>query len=143
MAKGFESTPSLDLNSPDLEKQVADALEHLWEFSYLGKSTLAKLDTVKRSLPQKRNWSHVDLGSALSGILQAAIEDLKVMEEYLGFSREALYHPILYQAFIKGAENKFIAQTLGISLRTYYRRRTEAIQVVAQILRDWETRRSS
>jgi hypothetical protein len=141
MAK--QSNPTPRVNGPDFEKLVADALEHLWEFSYLGKSPVANLTMVKQSLPQGRKWSHVDLGRALSRVLQEAIENLKPAEHHPSFSRESLYYPILRQAYIEGIENKVIVHNLGISRRTFYRRRTEAIGVIAQILRDWEVQRTS
>jgi hypothetical protein len=127
------------LNSPDFGEMLEDALEHLWEFSYLGQSPLARLKSVNRALPQDSPWSHVDRGRALHTILQEAIEQLKPTEQQLNLSREAAYYPILHRAYVEGVDNKAIAQTAGISLRTFYRQRTEAIRAVAQILRDWES----
>ncbi len=138
MAKQSKSVPRLDLNHPNFDKLVAHALEHLWEFSYLGKSPLTQLKIVEQSLPQEKNWSHVDRGGALNRILHAAIENLKPMEQYPSFSREVHYYSILHQAYIEGVENKVIAHNLNLSLRSLYRRRTEALRIVAQILRDWE-----
>lgn len=130
---------NLDFTDQGFEKQVADALKHLWDYSYLGKHPLARLNAVRRRMHNRSEVSHVDVGRAVSDLLQAAIGNMKPTNDQGEFSRERYYHTILTKAYVEGTENKAIADSLNIGERTLYRYCTRAVQVVAQILRDWET----
>ena len=129
---------SLDLNDWRFESLVADALEHLWDFCYLGKHPLSKLKTVQRRLTQQANSSHLDKGRVVSEVLRTAIETIKPTEDQLNFSREKHYYTILIKAYVEGIANKTIARSISVGERTLYRYSIKAIQAVAQILRDWE-----
>ncbi len=129
---------TLDHNNDDFAKQVADALEHLWDYSYLGQHPLAQLNSVKRRLRHRSDVSHVDLGRATSEVLQEAIENLKPSNGQRDFSREKHFYTILTKAYLDGMENRTIAASLSIGERTLYRYNFKAIRVIAQILKDWE-----
>jgi hypothetical protein len=128
---------TLDPEDAGFDGLVVDVLEHLWDFSYLGKHRLAGLQSVKRQILQNDS-THLDEGRALSEILQAAIDDLKPAKRQRDFSRERMFSTILYQAYIEIIPNAQIARSLHIGVRTLYRHKAKAIRVVAQLLRDWE-----
>src|SRR5713226_1446772 len=68
---------STDMSRREFDRLVAEGLEHLWDFSYLGKHPLSQLSIVKQRLPQMLHHSHLDAGRAVSEILRHAIEALK------------------------------------------------------------------
>jgi hypothetical protein len=129
---------TLDLEGVKFDRLVADALEHLWDFSYLGKHPLAELQSVKRQTSGSSDSTHLDAGRALSDLLQAAIEDLKPAKRQREISRERFFSTVLFQAYIEGIPNKQIAGSFRVGERTLYRYKAKAVRVVAQLLRDWE-----
>jgi hypothetical protein len=129
---------ALRLEGPEFDRLVGDALEHLWDFSYLGKHPLVELQSVKSQIPLPNGWTHLDRGRALSDLLQAAIEDLKPVKRQRDVSRERMFATILYRAYVEGIPNQQIAALLHVGDRTMYRYKRRAIRVVAQLLRDWE-----
>ncbi len=131
-------TQPLDLNPAEFERRVADALEHLWDFSYLGKHPLAQLSIVKRRLLTKTAGSNLATGRTVSEVLRVAIETLKPTGDQLNFSREKHYYTILTQAYVEAIPNKTIANSICVGERTLYRYSIKAIQALARILRDWE-----
>ncbi len=128
----------VDVNDRQFESRVAGALEHLWDFSYLGKHPLSKLKIVKQRLAQQAHSIHLDTGRAVSEILRAAIETLKPTDGQSDFSREKHYYTILTKAYVEGVANRLVAESIHVGERTLYRYNIKAIQAVAQILRDWE-----
>ena len=126
------------METREFEKLVANALEHLWDFAYLGKHPLANLRSVQSRALHRNGLSYLDTGRALSDVLQAAIESLKLCTQQEELSRERHYYTILHQAYVECVQNKMIARSLDMGERTLYRYSTKAIQAVAQILHDWE-----
>src|SRR5438045_8790240 len=54
---------------------VEEALEHLWDYSYLGSHPLASLRLTRRYLANgKGHETHIDRGMAVSRLLQDAIQ---------------------------------------------------------------------
>ncbi len=129
----------LDVNNPEFDRLVANALEHLWEYSYLGMHSLARLENVQHRLAHKSGVSHVDVGKVVSQVLILAIESLKPINGQAEFSREKNYYTVLTKAYLEGTENRTIAKSLNMGERTLYRYSIKAIQSVAQIIRDWES----
>jgi len=127
-----------DLNIRKFEEHVADGLEHLWDYAYLGTHPLIELQSVKQRVLQNGKPCVVDVGRALSDVLQDAIESLKPAGPHSDLSREKHYYTILYKAYVEGVQNKAISGSLNIGERTLYRYSAKAIQVVARIIRDWE-----
>ncbi len=129
----------MDMQSNEMEAWVADALEHLYDFSYLGTHPLANLRAVDKALVQDQTpLTHVDRGRALSKVLQIAIDELKPMDKPDDIGREAHFYAILSEAYRQGRENRDIALQLSISERTFYRDRRRALQALAHVLRDME-----
>jgi hypothetical protein len=128
-----------DLDTRRFEELVADALEHLWDYSYLGTHPLVELDGLREYAHPTGKWSHVDQGRMLSEMLRNSIETLNSSNPQFGLSREKHYYSILHKAYVEVVPNKMIAKELNIGERTLYRYSAKAIQVVAKILRDWES----
>ena len=133
-----ETSAPMDMHSRQFEILLADALEHLWDFSYLGKHPLSQLSIVRRRLSQKADESHLDVGRALSEVLRAAIVALKPTEDQETCSREKHYYAILTKAYVEGITNRAIAKSIDVGDRTLYRYSIKAIQCVARIVLDWE-----
>ncbi len=128
----------MDLEGPEFDGLVADALEHLWDFSHLGNHPLAQLRTVARTAKHSSDPTHLDRGRALCDLLVTAIEQPKPAKRQRDFSREKMFATILYRAYVEGVPNQEIAEGLNIGDRTFYRYKAGAIRVVAQLLREWE-----
>lgn len=129
---------AIDLDSPEFDGLVADALEHLWDFSYLGSHPLARLESVTRIAARSVKPSHLDQGRALNDLLVKAIDQLKPGKRQRDISRERMFWIILSRTYIDGIPNKEITESLNIGDRTFYRYKANAIRVVARLLRDWE-----
>lgn len=129
---------AIDLDGPEFDGMVADALEHLWDFSYLGSHPLAGLESVTRAVARAVDPSHLDRGRALCDLLVRAMDQLKPGKRQRDISRERMFSIILSRAYIDGIPNKQIAESLNIGDRTFYRYKANAIRVVARLLRDWE-----
>jgi len=129
----------IDLDSPEFMSLIADALEHIWDFSYLGKHPLTKLNTVIEQMPRKTRISHIDYGRALGEVLQAAIESIKPADKKKHWSWEARYYAVLLKTYLEGDNNRAVAHSLGISERTLYRYRVKAIRLVTEVVHDWES----
>jgi hypothetical protein len=130
----------MSLTMSDVEKLVPDAMEHLYDFSYLGMHPLAHLRVVA-AVPTHNHaaLTHVDRGRALSKVLQAAIDELKPEAQLSPVGRETRFYPLLYQAYHEGKENHEVAMALSISDRTFYRERLRALRALAQLLWDVES----
>jgi hypothetical protein len=130
----------MSLTLSDLQKLVPDAVEHLYDFSYLGTHPLAGLRVVATMAVRNHTpTTHVDRGRALSKTLQVAIDELMPTGEPANVGRESRFFTLLYQAYREGKENREIALALSISERTFYRERLRALHALAQIVWDMET----
>ena len=117
---------------------VEEALEHLWDYSYLGSHPLASSGLTRSYLANgKGRETHIDRGLAVSRMLQDAIQKLKALQARKPSSEARLYD-ILYQAYVEGEKNPDVARRLGISERTFYRERRRAIVVLTSVLADME-----
>ena|SRR5437762_3171958 len=117
---------------------VEEALEHLWDYSYLGAHPLASRPFTRSYLANgKGRETHIDRGMALSRLLQDAIQKLKALQLRKPSSEARLYD-ILYQAYVEGEKNPDVARRLDISERTFYRERRRAIVVLTSVLAEME-----
>lgn len=117
---------------------VADALEHFWDYAYLGNHPLAELTCVTRALAAPTRATHLERGHALHYLLRRAIDATQVPASRRHSSHEAFYHPILHHVYIEGTDNPFVAKELNLAQRTFYRYLAKALAVVTQLLDDWE-----
>lgn len=122
----------------NFERQVEEALEHLFDFSYLGNHPLSLLACVQPYLPKDGRLSHLDRGRALHLTLREAINRLRPDASVEAASDAARFYSVLDLAYVKGESNESAANHLQISVRTFYRARHRAIQIVTQILKDWQ-----
>lgn len=106
------------------ERATRDALRHLDDVAYLGRSPLAeRIAKAQGTRPD---------GRALRRTLYATIEAMRPVKGQSLHPRQLLRHDILcltYQERKKAAE---IARALAISERQYYRELKAAIQTVAE-----------
>lgn len=127
----------MSLTEHDVEKLLPDALEHLYDYSYLGMHPLAQLRCVGDLVVHDQTpLTHVDRGRALSKVLHIAIDELKPGDRPDNIGSEARFYTILHQEYCEGRENHEVAAELAISERTFYRDRRRALQALAQIV--WE-----
>jgi hypothetical protein len=126
-----------DFPVSEFEVQVADALEHLWDYAYLGTHPLSELDCVQHRVQNGAKLNHVGVGRALSDTLQDAIKNLETSGCQNDHSRERHYYTILFKAYVDCVKNRTIADSLNIGERTLYRYSIKAIQCVARILHEW------
>ncbi len=122
------------------EELIEDALEHLWDFSYLGIHALASLTILQRNLPKGRILTtHLDRGKALHRLLRNAVSKLKLKPSHKRLSKEAMGYAVLYSAYIEKHKNREVARALNISLRTFYRERRRALLVLTRLVNDIES----
>ncbi len=114
---------------------VEDALEHLWDYAYLGRHSLSSHVGMPDSSDGSR-VSHVERGKALSLLLQDAIKRLRPQHDVDRLSRERRYFDILHCCYVEGERNDAVARKLDIAERTFYRHRRQAIEVITQMLDD-------
>ncbi len=123
----------------DVDKWLADALEHMYDYSYLGTHALAHLTAVDRFVIHDQTpRTHVDRGRALSKLLLIAIVELERTGEPSNVGHESRYYAILCQEYKEGRENREVAYNLVISERTFYRERRRAVHSLAQVVWDIE-----
>jgi len=127
------------MNPTTLTEYAREGLEHLWDYSYLGKHPLSRLNCIKKRVVPAETV-RLALGRAVSAILQSAIAQLKPDDTAQLDSRDARYYLILRYAFVERESADRVALRLYQSRRTFYRERLEAIRVVAEIVLEWEER---
>lgn len=128
---------SLDFYNPDFEAEVAAALEHLWDYAYLGGCSLIGPKIVGDRSSKHTRRSHIDAGRTLCGILRDAIENIRPDKAEPKSSKQRIIFNFLYMAYVEGIGTRDIAKSLSISTRSLYPYRCEAIMNIALILRDW------
>src|SRR5437867_143185 len=102
------------------DRLVEEALEHLWDYSYLGSHPLVSARLARSYLANgKGRETHIDRGMAVSRLLQDAIQKLKALQPRKPSSEARLYD-ILYGAYVEGEKNPDVARRLGSSQRTFY-----------------------
>ena len=127
---------SLTIN--EIEAYLADALEHLYDFSYLGEHPLSRLRVVDSLLVHDQTpLTFVDRGRALSKALHVAIDEMAPGAD-AGVGHEARFHVILANAYGQGQENSQVARDLSISERTFYRERRRAVHALAHVVYDMD-----
>lgn len=78
---------------PDQRTLVSEALEHFWDYAYLGNHPLAELQCVRQLLASPTS-SHLEKGRALSSLLRRAIQTLEPSAERQRRSDEVIYYQI-------------------------------------------------
>ena len=98
------------MTKSEIGQWLPDALEHLYDYSYLGTHPLSQLRCVARLIVRDQTpLTHVDRGRALSRALQIAIDELKPEDEPANVGHEKRFYAILNQKYREGRENREIA----------------------------------
>jgi tetratricopeptide (TPR) repeat protein len=131
----------IEFETEEFETSVREALEHLWEPSYLRRSRLLSLAQVRRRAEQRTfPATPTDLIRVLRDILREAIDSLKPNErEQHGARRWRPYH-LLHYTYWEEQPGDVVATRLYISRRTFYRDLTKSVRQLADVLRDMESR---
>jgi hypothetical protein len=123
---------------------VEDALRQLYDYSYLGEHSLARLQVVDLCLVNRYEEfvTHIDRGKALSETLTKALNKLRPESTEPKPqdipSREWQPFVILHDAYILGELNRDIMSKLYISEGTFNRTRRRAVRSVAKALQEME-----
>jgi hypothetical protein len=121
------------LESGWLVRQTRDALHHLWDDPYLGRSALAEWvlsahDTSLEHTPAAR-------GEALRQLLLTTIEGLRPFAgDTRDSSRSGRGHRILQLTYVEGRVADEITRELHISRRQYFYDQKEALETLADVL---------
>jgi hypothetical protein len=116
-----------------LVRQTRDALRHLWDDLYLGRSALAEWtlsahDVLLEQTPAAR-------GEALRKLLLAAIEGLHPPQgDTRELSRSGREHRILQLTYVEERVVDEITRELHISRRQYFYDQKEALGILADVL---------
>jgi hypothetical protein len=124
--------------SKDFSQWVKDALTHYWGGPKLTESPLLDLQVVQESLPEH---DHVPV-NALRTILRNAMEQLKPNGDRK-FTPEWTLYNILEMKFLEGRKVKEIAKRLAVSEADLYRKQRIAIENVANLIIEMETKTRS
>lgn len=138
LSETFRPMGGLAGEAPSLDS-VEGALRRINDYLYLGSSPVARLRTVSERLPSA-SATHVDRGKATHRVLAEAIEKLRPEGPRPApcFAREWHHYMILHEAYVEERPNREVMAELYISEGTFNRRRREAIEAVARILREAE-----
>ncbi len=123
-------TPTLQdawlLETGWFQRQVRDALRHLWDEVYLSKSDLANwaYPSEVNGLPNKLR------GQALQQLLLQAVEAMGQKDH----SRDQRRYQILKQTYIQGQTVDQITENLSISRRQYFYDQKEALEAVTHLV---------
>jgi hypothetical protein len=119
--------------------EVEDALRHLFDFAYLGDSTLANLKLVRRQLPANE-VTYIDQGKAVQTIVTEVVEKLRPEGEPASNPPPREWYPflILNLAYLEDYPNRDIMSRLYISEGTFNRTRRSGIRSVTRMLEEME-----
>jgi hypothetical protein len=120
-------------------KEVEDALRNLYDYAYLGDSTLAALKLVRRRVPLGP-VTHLDRGKCVNSVLSETVEKLRPDVEIPSDPPPREWYPylILHGAYLEDQLNREIMARLYISEGTFNRTRRSAIRSVARALEEME-----
>ncbi len=113
---------------------VETALEHLWDYAYLGDHPLGDSVSLAPHLkPDHGQLTHLARGQALSRLLQHAISQTRAAYKH-SRSRERHYYGILDLCYVQRQKNAAAARQLSLSDRTFYRYRKQAVELIRKSL---------
>ncbi|MBI5879758.1 MAG: hypothetical protein HZB53_19100 [Chloroflexi bacterium] len=121
--------------APVAYQQVEDALEHLWDYDYLGHHELATRTVLALQLEYDHALAtrHVR-GHALNRLLQAAITQARRQQAFSPLNRSRSYGELLHWCYVEREKNSNVAQRLGWAERSFYRHRRSAVQMLTNML---------
>lgn len=119
---------------------VEDAMQHIYDYAYLGDSPLINLTQVRATLDGTRP-THLDKGKIVNQVVTTAIEKLRPDSAMptKTIPREWYPYLILHDAYFEGLPNREIMSKLYISEGTFHRTRRSAVRSVTRVLSEIET----
>jgi hypothetical protein len=120
-------------------KEVEDALRNMYDYAYLGDTSIAGLKLVHRRFPSGQ-VTHLDRGKCVYGVLSEVVEKLRPEVECPRDPPPREWYPylILHGAYLEDQLNRDIMARLYISEGTFNRTRRSAIRSVARALEEME-----
>jgi GAF domain-containing protein len=120
-------------------KVVDDALRNLYDYAFLGDTSLVELKLVQQRLPAG-GVTHIDQGKAVHTIIAEAVGKLRPEGQDPGEPTPREWHPylILHDAYLEDKLNRDIMSRLYISEGTFNRTRRAAIRSVTRALEEME-----
>ena len=116
-----------------LVRQTRDALHHLWDDPYLGRSALAEWALSAHDLPLEQ--TPAARGEVLRKRLLTTIEGLRsIAGDTRDSSRTGRGHRILQLTYVQGRVADEITRELHISRRQYFYDQKEALETLADVL---------
>ncbi len=114
-------------------EDILDAYEHLYDIAYLCDSPLVDKLVTDRGSSTTQQARH------LHDLLLSVIEELDPGPKAPISSREWRRHRLLMLRYIDGLTSQAVSEHLSISRRHFYREHREAIEMIANILRQRRT----
>jgi hypothetical protein len=110
-------------------KDIKEALKRLSKPSDLGKSRLRQLKVVKRYLNDHTQASQSEIGVAIREVLFVAWDHIKGQGHRTDSGPEWESYNILFYCYFKHhMQNEQLGARLGVSTRTLYRKKNEALE---------------
>lgn len=128
----------LDAMTP---KTLEAILDHLNDARYLDESRLRQWQIVSRKLTNGQDTSSTERGMVVRKVLIEAYERMRGTGGRSDAAEDWRFYNILHYTYFKPPyrmTKEQIATNLGISTRTYYRERSEAIEALRRVLLDME-----
>jgi hypothetical protein len=122
--------------SPELSQWVHDALAHYWGGPRLTENPLLELQVVRQAASEYQG----DVVKGLRAVLGDAIERLRPDGERKLTAPEWLLYNILEMKFLRGQKVRQVAMRLAVSESDLYRKQKVAIESLADILTEMESR---
>ena len=118
---------------------VEDALQNIYDYSYLGDCPLVNLKQVQLLLPAS-TVTYLDKGKAVYQVVSDAVEKLRPASAQPAkpIPREWYPYLILHDAYFEGLPNRDIFLKLYISEGTFHRTRRSALRSVTRVLTELE-----
>ena len=134
-----QSSGTLQLANKISVSEVEDALRHLFDYAYLGDTSLVKLKLIHRHLPPSE-VTHIDQGKAVHTVVTGVVEKLRPDGEPASNPPPREWYPylILNLAYLEDCPNRDIMSQLYISEGTFNRTRRSGIRSVTRMLEEME-----
>jgi len=118
---------------------VENVLRNLFDYAYLADTPLSEIKLVNEHISGGKR-THIERGKAVQAVVLEAIEQMRPSPEVPRDPPPREWYPyiILYDAYVKGVQNRDIMSRLYISEGTFNRTRRAAIRSLARTLAEME-----
>jgi hypothetical protein len=134
-----EPVPVLPADRPVSAEELEDALRNLYDYTYLGDTSLATMGLTRAQLSQEQ-VTCLERGKAVHEIILESIEKLRPGESTPRDPPPREWYPylILRDAYIEEISNREIMMRLYISEGTFNRTRRSAVRSLARAMGEME-----